>query len=126
MSIQSLRRRPRLCVFSYGPLNRLVNAVLPEFTGRADIHVQGLVFEDALRTGREIEQSRAHDVIISAGANAALLRTALLLPVVAIEVSGYDLLKALKRARQYSDRIGVGIYREKIPELEEADRKSVV
>ncbi len=120
MSIKSLKRRPRLCIFSYGPLDRLVHTVLPEFAGRADIHVQGLVFEDALRTGREIEQSRAHDVIISAGANAALLRTALTLPVVAIEVSGYDLLKALKRARQYSDRIGVGIYREKIPELEEA------
>ncbi len=120
MSIKSLKRRPRLCIFSYGPLDRLVHTVLPEFTGRADIHVQGLVFEDALRTGREIEQSRAHDVIISGGANAALLRNALTLPVVAIEVSGYDLLKALKRARQFSDRIGVGIYREKIAELEEA------
>ncbi|MBL8306776.1 MAG: propionate catabolism operon regulatory protein PrpR [Rubrivivax sp.] len=119
MSIQSLRRRPRLCVFSYGPLNRLVNAVLPEFAGRADIHVQGVVFDDALHMGREIEKSRAHDVVISAGANAALLRSALSMPVVSIKVSGYDLLVALKKARQFSDRVGVGIYHEKIPELED-------
>jgi propionate catabolism operon transcriptional regulator len=119
LSIQTLTRRPRLCIFSFGPLNRLVNAVLPEFTGRADIHVQSVVFDDALRVGREIEASRAHDVIISAGANAALLRSALTLPVVGIKVSGYDLLMALKKARQHSDRVGVGIYREKIPELEE-------
>ena len=117
--MQSLKRRPRLCVFSYGPLTRLVHTLVPEFAARADIHVQSVVFDDALRVGREIEASRAHDVIISAGANAALLRSALRLPVVGIKVSGYDLLLALKKARRHSDRIGVGIYLEKIPELED-------
>ena len=40
-------------------------------------------------------------------------------PIVSIKVSGYDLLVALKKARQYADRVGVGIYHEKIPELED-------
>ena len=120
MSFKTLARRPRLCIFSYGPLNRLVHTVLPEFAGRADIHVQSVVFEEALRVGHEIERNKDHDVIISAGANASLLRSALTIPVVSIKVTGYDLLMALKKARQISDRIGVGIYREKIAELEAA------
>jgi len=113
-----LPRKPRLCIFSYGAFTPLVNAVVPEFADRADIHVQEVVLEEALRVGREIDQSHAHDVMISAGANASLLRSALNMPVVSIKVSGYDLLKALHKARQTSDRIGLGIYKEKLPELE--------
>jgi propionate catabolism operon transcriptional regulator len=118
MNGRTLPRKPRLCVFSYGALTRLVHAAVPEFTSRADIQVLEVVLDEALRVGREIDQSRAHDVIISAGANASLLRSALNMPVVAIKVSGYDLLKALQKARQTSDRVGLGVYKEKLPELE--------
>ena len=118
MNGRTLPRKPRLCVFSYGALTRLVHAAVPEFAQRADIQVLEVVLDEALRVGREIDQTRAHDVIISAGANASLLRSALDMPVVAIKVSGYDLLKALQKARQTSDRVGLGIYKEKLPELE--------
>ena len=71
MTSRILPRKPRLCIFSYGAFTPLVNAVVPEFADRADIHVQEVVLEEALRVGREIDQSHAHDVMISAGANAA-------------------------------------------------------
>ena len=118
MTGRSIPRKPRLCVFSYGALTRLVHAAVPEFSHRADIEVLEVVLDEALRVGREIEQSRAHDVIISGGANASLLQSALNMPVVSIKVSGYDLLKALLKARQTSDRVGLGIYKEMLPELE--------
>ena len=75
MTSRILPRKPRLCIFSYGAFTPLVNAVVPEFADRADIHVQEVVLEEALRVGREIDQSHAHDVMISAGANASLLQT---------------------------------------------------
>ena len=118
MTGRILSRKPRLCVFSYGALTRLVHAAVPEFAHRADIQVLEVVLDEALRVGREIDQTRAHDVLISAGANASLLRSALSMPVVTIKVSGYDVLKALLKARQTSDRVGLGIYKEKLPELE--------
>ena len=106
MTGRIIPRKPRLFVFSYGALTR------------ADIQVLEVVLDEALRVGRELDQSRAHDVIISAGANASLLQSALIMPVVSIKVSGYDLLKALLKARQTSDRVGLGIYKELLPELE--------
>ena len=118
MTGRILPRKPRLCVFSYGALTRLVHAAVPEFAHRADIQVLEVVLDEALRVGREIDRTRAHDVIISAGANSSLLQSALQMPVVSIKVSGYDLLKALQKARQTSDRVGLGIYKEKMPELE--------
>jgi len=118
MTGRILSRKPRLCVFSYGALTRLVHAAVPEFAHRADVQVLEVVLDEALRVGREIDQTRAHDVLISAGANASLLRSALSMPVVTIKVSGYDVLKALLKARQTSDRVGLGIYKEKLPELE--------
>ena len=77
-----------------------------------------VVFQDALDVGREIEQNRRYDVIISAGANAELLRDSLNFPVVSIKVTGYDLLVALTKAGEISDHVGVGIYQEKIQKLE--------
>ncbi len=118
MNGRTFPRKPRLCVFSYGALTRLVHAAVPEFAHRADIKVLEVVLDEALRVGREIDQSREYDVIISAGANASLLHSALNMPVVSIKVSGCDLLKALQKARQTSDRVGLGIYKEKLPELE--------
>ncbi|WP_413855963.1 PrpR N-terminal domain-containing protein [Candidatus Aalborgicola defluviihabitans] len=103
MTGRIIPRKPRLCVFSYGALTRLVHAAVPEFNHRADIQVLEVVLDEALRVGRELDQSRAHDVIISAGANASLLQSALIwVPVVSEgKVSGYDLLQgfAERRAR---------------------------
>ena len=118
MTGRNVPRKPRLCIFSYGALTRLVHTAVPEFADRADIQVLEVVLDEALCVGRDIAQTRAHDVIISAGANASLLRSALNMPVVSIKVTGYDLLKALLKARQTSDRVGLGIYKEKLPELE--------
>lgn len=111
-------RKPRICVLSYRGFSDLVHRVSPEFAQRADITVTEVAFHDALQLGQEIERSRRYDVIVTAGSNATLLRSALSFPVVSIKVTGYDLLVALTKAREISDHIGVVIYREKIQELE--------
>jgi propionate catabolism operon transcriptional regulator len=111
-------RKPRLCILSYQRLSHLVRTIIPEYSHRAEIDMTEVVFQDALDLGREIESKRQYDVIISAGANAELLRDTLNFPVVSIKVTGYDLLVALTKAGEISDHVGVGIYQEKIERLE--------
>lgn len=117
--MQSLRTGPlpRICVIGYKGLSRVVHSVLPEYAGRADIEVIDEVFEQAHLAARQRERDRLVDVFISAGANAAILKSTLSTPVAAIKVSGYDVLVALLKARQISERVGLVTYRDTVREL---------
>jgi propionate catabolism operon transcriptional regulator len=108
---------PRICVIGYKGLTRIVHSVLPEYAGRADIEVIDEVFEQANLAARQRERDRRVDVFISAGANAAILKSTLSTPVAAIKVSGYDVLVALLKARQISERVGLVTYRDTGREL---------
>jgi propionate catabolism operon transcriptional regulator len=110
---------PRIKVISYTGLTRLVHAVAPEYKPRAHIEISDLVFDNAVAMGRELESDDSTDVIISAGANAAILRSSLSLPVVTIKPTGYDVLLALLKARRYAERVGIVTFRESIPEIEQ-------
>jgi propionate catabolism operon transcriptional regulator len=117
--MQTLRTGPlpRICVIGYKGLTRVVHSVLPEYAGRADIEVIDEVFEQANLAARQRERDRLVDVFISAGANAAILKSTLSTPVAAIKVSGYDVLVALLKARQISERVGLVTYRDTVREL---------
>lgn len=104
-------------MIGYKGLTRVVHSVLPEYTGRAEIEVIDEVFEQANLAAKQREQGRLVDVFISAGANASILKSTLSTPVAAIKVSGYDVLVALLRARQISERVGLVSYRDTVPEL---------
>jgi len=104
-------------VIGYKGLTRVVHSVLPEYAGRAEIEVIDEVFEQANLAAKQREQGRLVDVFISAGANASILKATLSTPVAAIKVSGYDVLVALLRARQISERVGLVSYRDTVPEL---------
>ncbi len=115
---EAVLRKPRICVMGYKGLNRLVHSVLADYGNQADIVVVDQVFDEALTVAKDLERNKAADVIISAGANATILRSALTLPVVPIKVTGYDVLLALMKARMVSERVGIVTYRDPIPELE--------
>ncbi len=108
---------PRICVIGYKGLTRVVQSVLPEYAGRADIEVIDEVFERANLAAQQRERDGLADVFISAGANASNLKSMLSTPVAAIKVSGYDILVALLKARQISERVGLVTYRDTVREL---------
>ena len=105
-------------MIGYKGLSRLVRTVLGEFETRADIVVTDQVFDEALEFAQGLERNGETDLIISAGANATILRSALRLPVVTIKVTGFDIMLALMKARAASERVGIVTYRDPIPELE--------
>lgn len=110
--------RPRLCFVSYRPLSELARPVLERYRDRAEIEVIDGIFGNALELARSRERVGDVDAFVSAGANAMTLRAALRTPVATIRVDGYDILTALLRARQLSDRVGVVTYREVNPRLD--------
>ena len=115
---ESLPNKPRICVLGYKGLSRLVESVLSEFETKANIVVIDQVLDDALLFAQELERNGETDLIITAGANATILRSALKLPVVTIKVTGYDVMLALMKARAVAERVGIVTYRDPIPELE--------
>jgi propionate catabolism operon transcriptional regulator len=66
-----------------------------------------------------MEEAQEADVFVSAGGNARLLSQHLKSTFLEIQVTGFDILLALKKAREYSERIGVLTYQSKIPYLED-------
>lgn len=112
------RARVRLCFISYSHLTRLAMNVLDEYADRAEIEVVEASFGSALQIAREREKEGRTHAFVSAGSNAMILREALSTPVSVIRPGGYDLMLALMKAQQYSDRVGVISFRETIPELD--------
>lgn len=99
-------------------LNFYAAPFVDEFRGHAEIEVIEATFETAIEMARERE--RSIDAFISAGANAALLRSALDTPVATIKPDGYDVLVALIKARNLSRQVGIISYRSTVPQLEMA------
>jgi len=63
------------------------------------------------------------DVFVSAGSNGAYLRSHVSVPVVLIKVSGFDMLYALAKARQISNRIAVVTFETINPDLEQFKKR---
>jgi propionate catabolism operon transcriptional regulator len=104
-------RKPIIWAFSLSRLDRLLEGVVPEYASSAEIRVFHLGFEAALDAARErLRGGEEVDVIVSAGANGAWLRTRAPAPVVVISPTGFDLLSALSRARRISDRVALITY----------------
>ncbi len=108
---------PKIMVISYKGLSRLTETLIPEYQDRAEIQLVDVLLDKALEQARAAESAKAADVIVTAGANAAFLRSSLQIPVVEIKASGYDLMLALMKARTVSERVGVVTYKETLPEL---------
>ena len=112
------RDPPRIAVISYKSLSQLIQSVTPRYAGQAVFHVVDQVFENAITAANELIAAKEVDVVISAGANAAYLRGRISIPVIRINVSGFDILRALMKASSFSDRVAIISYRETDPYLE--------
>ncbi len=112
-------KKPRIYVIGYKGLNRLLHTLLPEYSDSADILFIDKLFEEALSTAQSLATDGKADVFISAGANGSYLRDNVDVPVVLIKVGGFDILHALLKARQKSNRIGIVTYKKTSSDLED-------
>ena len=99
-----MSRLPRIAVFSYTGLSRLIKLVAHNFSDKAEITVYDLVLHQAVEKAREIEEKGLADVFVSAGANAEYIRSDLKIPVVEIKVTSHDVMMSLIKAKQIYQR----------------------
>jgi transcriptional regulator with PAS, ATPase and Fis domain len=69
------------------------------------IEYAAAVFDEAVRLAKEYEQS-GFDLIISRGVSGSLIKQALHIPVILIEITAFDILHSLFEVRQQARRIG--------------------
>jgi propionate catabolism operon transcriptional regulator len=94
----------RILIFGHKEFSQLMTSVLTEFSEQAKFKL----FDAIVGSVSEIDEhirSFLPDVIVSAGANAAYLKSALDLPVVSLDCSVPDIISAIQRAAQVARKI---------------------
>lgn len=114
----TISKKPRIWVAGFS-LTGFLPEILPDYAAVADIRVVNKIFAEGLEAAQSLLAAAEADVFIAAGANGAYLKEHLTAPVVQIKVSGFDILHALRRARQVSERIAIFSYQAISTELEE-------
>ena len=95
-------------ILAIAPYEALHNSIIRLAKSREDISVDAYVGN--MKEGVEIarfHENDGYDVIISRGATARLLREAVRIPVIAVEFSDYDILRAIRLAENYPYRYAV-------------------
>jgi propionate catabolism operon transcriptional regulator len=99
-------------------LTDVFRQVAPEMEDRASISIIHRGYEEALAEIQQRSERHHCDVIVAAGSHGAYLRRNLPHPVALVKVGGSDLLAALCKARQLSDRIAIVMLKRIPPELQ--------
>jgi len=88
----------------YPKLARLANKVSRELGIDLEVDIGNL--EQGVQVAEEMVK-KGMDVLISRGGTALLIKDKVEIPVVEIEVSGFDILKVVSKAQKYGKRIGL-------------------
>ena len=112
---------PRIVAVGFRRINKMLQALVPEFADRAAVEVLDVGFEEAVARVRALQAQRPVDVVVAAGSNGGYLRQHLDLPIVVVKVGGFDLMQALARAKRQSSRIGLITYVGVAPDIHQFD-----
>ncbi|WP_084407360.1 sigma 54-interacting transcriptional regulator [Aestuariibacter salexigens] len=94
----------KVLIFGYQEFSQLMGTVIPEFTERAQFRIVDAIVGSISEIQSHIADYQP-DAIVSAGSNAAYLKSALSLPVLSLEVSDTDIIRAVNRAAKVSSSI---------------------
>ena len=111
-------RKPIICAFSISRLRQLFLEVIPHYAAVADLHIIQKGFDEAVQALHARLANHEVDVVVAAGSNGAYLRQHAPVPVALVNVSGFDMLDALAKARKISQRIAIVTHRTTTPSLE--------
>ena len=94
----------RVLIFGQKEFNQLMTSVLPEFSDKATFKILDTIVGNLSDINKYIDSFNP-DVILSAGSNAAYLKSALDFPVISLESSVNDIILAITRAAQVTKNI---------------------
>jgi propionate catabolism operon transcriptional regulator len=90
------------------------------YTPPSDVQIRlfEAVLDEGVELAKKLVNSEDVDVFVSAGSNAKLISRVIKKPLIEITITGFDILNALKTARQFSNSVAVFTYPEQIHHLE--------
>ena len=96
-----MKKAEVVAIAPYAELQNTLKDVAEEFSGvmNTDIFLGDL--SDAIKYVHNYS-AKKYDLIISRGGTAKLLQSVAAVPVIEIETSAYDMLRAIRRAQQYN------------------------
>lgn len=115
--------KPIIWTISVSRLFTLFRDISPEFSEQAEITPLNIGFEQAAEIVRQRLKTGHCDAIISAGSNGAYLKSHVSVPVIMVKISGFDVMQALAKARELSDKVGIINYKNIIPSLDEFQQR---
>lgn len=101
---------PRIVAVGLHRLKDLLRELVPSYRNMARVEVLDRGFDEAVVEIQALRLMDPIDVLVAAGSNGAFLRQHVDLPVVLVKVGGFDLMRALGRARAVSKRIALVTY----------------
>ena len=96
--------QPQIVFVATHALAELVRSLAADLVRQATLQVLERSVEEALPVLEDWVRNGRVDVVIAAGRGAELLRTRVRVPVVSVKVTGYDLLRAITRAKAIGER----------------------
>lgn len=99
-----LPERVRILVFGHKEFSQLMTSVMPEFSDKAHFHIIDTIVGSVNEVEKHIEAFKP-DAIVSAGGNAAYLKSTLEIPVLSLDISAGDIISAVTKASRISNQI---------------------
>ena len=93
-------------VCSFPMQEEMVKRVCDEFKQKVEVMVKMGVLEGSIPNARRLEEAGV-EVVVSWGGTAALLEKNLSIPVVSIKIPDFDIMKAVKQASKFGDKIAL-------------------
>src|SRR5437660_1882468 len=116
-------RKPIIWAVSISKLKQIFLDLVPTYSPFADVRLIDKGFDEAVDAVRARMRAGEVDVVVAAGSNGAFLRQHLAIPVALVKVTGFDMMEALARARDISERIAIVTHQSITPELEQLKRQ---
>ena len=93
-------------ICSFPMQEEMIKKVADEFSTEVEVMIELGVLEGAIHNAKKLEESGA-EVVVGWGGTAALLEKNLSVPVVSIKIPDFDIMRAVKQASKFGDRIAL-------------------
>lgn len=93
-------------ICSFPMQEEMIKKVADKFSAEVEVMIELGVLEGAIHNAKKLEESGA-EVVVGWGGTADLLEKNLSVPVVSIKIPDFDIMRAVKQASKFGDRIAL-------------------
>lgn len=103
-TVSSEHPQLRILIIGYNEFSQLVGSIVPDYFHQATFKIVDSIVGNTVEIKQHISDF-SPDVVVSAGSNARYLQSSLSIPVVAMQITEWDIFAALEKASKVSRNI---------------------